>query len=135
MQDEDILEICTASFLQLRILYYTVNNLLRGQISYYMGFFFTQLFEKRNIINSLLYIGCSVCVCVCVCVCQSLSSVELFATPWTVAHPSPLSMAFSRQEYWTGQPFPSPGNLPDLGLYPGFWHYRWIVYHLHHQGS
>ena len=85
------------------------------------------------------------CVCVCVCVgrggfgkkglnlqkisCSviisvlkqqqvkvlSLSSVWLFVTPWTVAHQAPLSMEFSRQEYWNGLPFPSPGDL----LYPG----------------
>ena len=40
------------------------------------------------------------------------------ATPWTVACQAPLSMGFSRQEYWSGLPFPSPGNLPDLGIEP-----------------
>ena len=39
--------------------------------------------------------------------------------PWTVAHQLPLSMEFSRQEYWSGLPFPSPGDLPDLGIEPG----------------
>ena len=39
-------------------------------------------------------------------------------TPWTVAHQAPLSMGFSRQEYWRGLPFPSPGDLPDLGNEP-----------------
>ena len=43
---------------------------------------------------------------------QSLSHVQLFATPWTVALQAPLSMGFSRQEYWSGLPFPPPGNLP-----------------------
>ena len=52
--------------------------------------------------------------------CQSLSHVRLFATPGTVAHQASLSMEFSRQEYWSGQPFPSPGNLPDPGNEPGF---------------
>ena len=42
-----------------------------------------------------------------------LSCVWLFATPWTVAHQAPLSMEFSRQEYWSGLPFPSPGDCPD----------------------
>ena len=42
---------------------------------------------------------------------RSLSHVRLFATPWTVAHQTPLSMGFSRQEYWSGLPFPSPGTL------------------------
>ena len=40
-------------------------------------------------------------------------------TPWTVACQAPLSMGFSRQEYWSGLPFPSPGDLPDLGIEPG----------------
>jgi len=47
-----------------------------------------------------------------------LCSVQLFATPWTVARQVPLSMEFSRQEYWSGLPFPSPGNLPDPGIKP-----------------
>ena len=41
-----------------------------------------------------------------------------FATPWTVAHQAPPSMGFSRQEYWSGLPFPSPGYLPDPGIKP-----------------
>ena len=41
-----------------------------------------------------------------------------FATPWTVAHQAPLSMGFLRQEYWSGLPFPSPGDLPDPGIRP-----------------
>ena len=46
------------------------------------------------------------------------SRVRLFATPWTVAHQAPLSMGFSRQEYWSGLPFPSPGDLPNPGIEP-----------------
>ena len=49
-----------------------------------------------------------------------LSHVQLFATPWTIAQKSPLSMEFSRQEYWSGLPFPSPGDLPDPGIKPAF---------------
>ena len=49
---------------------------------------------------------------------KSLSHVRLFATPWTVAHQAPLSMGFSRQEYWSGLPFPSPGDLLDPGIEP-----------------
>ena len=48
-----------------------------------------------------------------------LSQVQLFATPWTVAYKAPLSLEFSRQEYWSGLPFPSPGDLPNLGIKPG----------------
>ena len=49
---------------------------------------------------------------------KSLSRVRLFATPWTVAHQAPLSMGFARQEYWSGLPFPSPGDLPNPGIKP-----------------
>ena len=69
---------------------------------------------------------------------------DSFVTPWTVAHQAPLSMGFSRQEYWSGWPFPSPGDLPDPGIVPmspvclasqaGF--YRWatvvlLQYHIY----
>ena len=47
------------------------------------------------------------------------SRVQLFATPWTVAHQASLSMELSRQEYWSGLPFPSPGDLPNPGIEPG----------------
>ena len=47
-----------------------------------------------------------------------LSHVQLFATPWTVFHEAPLSMGSSRQEYWSGLPFPPPGDLSDPGIDP-----------------
>ena len=50
---------------------------------------------------------------------KSLSCVRLFAIPWTVAHQASPSMEFSRQEYWVGSLFPSPGYLPDTGIKPG----------------
>ena len=50
---------------------------------------------------------------------KSLSRVPLFVTPWTVAHQAPQSREFSRQEYWSGLTFPSPGDLPDPGIEPG----------------
>ena len=56
-----------------------------------------------------------VCVCVCVCV---LSHVQLFATLWIIAHQAPLSMGFSRQEYWSRLPFPSTGDLLHPGIKP-----------------
>ena len=49
---------------------------------------------------------------------KSLSHVWLFVTSWTVAYQAPPSMGFSRQEYWSGWPFPSPGDLPDPGTEP-----------------
>ena len=51
---------------------------------------------------------------------QSLSRVRLFATPWTIALQAPLPMGFSRQEYWSGLPFSSPGDLPNPGIEPVF---------------
>ena len=47
-----------------------------------------------------------------------LSHVQLFATPWTVAHQAPVSMGFSREEYWSGAPSPPPGDLPSPGIEP-----------------
>ena len=51
-------------------------------------------------------------------VLSHFSHVQLFATLWTVAHQAPLSMGFCRQEYWSGLPFHSPGDLPDPGIKP-----------------
>ena len=50
---------------------------------------------------------------------KSLSRVQLFVTPWTIAYQIPLSMGFSRQEYWRELPFPSPGDFPNPGIEPG----------------
>ena len=49
---------------------------------------------------------------------KSLSCVQLFVTPWTVAYQAPPSMGFSRQEYWSGVPSPSPGDLANPGIEP-----------------
>ena len=78
---------------------------------------------------------------------KSLSRVRLFVTPWTVAHQAPPSVGVSRQEYWSGLPFPSPGDLPDPGIKPGspslqadtlqnpgLHHCRQMLYGLSHQG-
>ena len=59
-----------------------------------------------------LYINIYVCA-------QSLHCVQLFATPWTTVCQVPLSMGFSREEYWSGLPFPPPGHLPNPGIEPG----------------
>ena len=59
------------------------------------------------------------CVYVYVCVLSCFICVQLFVTPWTVAHQAPLSMGFSRQEYWSGLLGPPPRDLPDPGIEPG----------------
>ena len=66
-------------------------------------------------------VGCLGELCsvyVSVCLCQSLSRVRLFVTPWTAACQAPLSVEFSRQEYWSGLPFPSTGDLPNQEIEP-----------------
>ena len=64
---------------------------------------------------------------------KSLNRVWLFVTPWTVAYQAPSSMGFSRQEYWSGLPFPSPRQPKDLN--PGLLHCRQTLYPLSHKGS
>ena len=61
----------------------------------------------------------SKCLCLFVEMCAcTLRSVQVFVTPWTIDRQAFLSIGFSRQEYWSGLPFPTPGDLPDLGLKP-----------------
>ena len=81
---------------------------------------------------------------VCVCILSCVSRVQLFATPWTVACQAPLSKGFSRQEYWSRLPCPSPGDPPDPGIKPKFLCLlqigRWAFFFffflpLHHLGS
>ena len=71
-------------------------------------------------------------------VLSHFSLVQLCETLWTAAHQAPLSIGFSRQEYWSGLPCPPPGDLPTQGLnlylyvsYTG----KWVLYNHHHQGS
>ena len=71
-----------------------------------------------------IWMTCLVLVSIWVCdqwcgMWSSLSRVQLFATPWTIAYHAPPSVGFSRQEYWGGLPFPSPGDLPNPGIEPG----------------
>ena len=56
----------------------------------------------------------------CVCVLSCFSRVRLFATLWTIGHQAPLSMGFSRHKYWSGLPFPPPGDLSDSGIKPAY---------------
>ena len=62
-------------------------------------------------------------------------SCPAFVTPWTVAHQASLSMGFSRQEYWSGLPFPSPGDLPNPGIEPRSPALQEILYRLSYVGN
>ena len=65
------------------------------------------------------YSFCKLKYSFCFCCLVAKLCPTLFVTPWTVACQTPLSMEFFRQEYWSGEPFPSPGDLPDPGTEPG----------------
>ena len=68
------------------------------------------IYKMKYCQNALIYVKFNVV--------KLLSHVRLFVTPWTVAYKALLSMEFSRQEYWSGLPFPSPGDLPNMGIEP-----------------
>ena len=57
-------------------------------------------------------------ICLSMSLCSAASVVSDSLTPWTIAHQAPLLMGFSKQEYWSGLPFPSPGDLPNPGMEP-----------------
>ena len=66
----------------------------------------------RSVVNKdLIFPHWDVCLCA-----RELSCFQLFATPWTITHQAPLSMEVSRQEYWSGLAFPTPGDLPNPGI-------------------
>ena len=67
--------------------------------------------------------------------CQSFSRIQLFRTPWTIAHQVPLLTEFSRQEYWSRLSFPSPGDLPNQGLNPDLLHGKQILYWAYQTGN
>ena len=80
-----------------------------------------------------------VCVCLCVCVLSHFVHVWLFVTLWTVVRQTPLSMGFSRQEYWSGLSCSPPGDIPDPGMKPCVSYIsctgRCVLDHQHHLGS
>ena len=85
-----------------------------------MAVFIVALFTVVKRGKQPVYQWKGVCMCVCVCTrAKSLQSCPTLCDPWTVACQAPLSMGFSRQEHWSGLPFPSPGDLPDPGIEHG----------------
>ena len=95
---------------------YSVSWDTKGWEDFFLSFL-------KWIINTLLHhpidelsILCDYKQCLYLCSACVLSNVRLFATPWTAARQAPLSMRFSRQEHWSGLPFPPPGDLSNPGL-------------------
>ena len=74
--------------------------------------------EEREILAIADLSLCELNIRCIMLVTLSLTCVQLYATPWTVAHQAPQSMGFPRQEYWSGLPFRPPGDLPDPGIEP-----------------
>ena len=73
-------------------------------------YYFIRTYKRKGSEKEYIYMYIHICVL------SHFSCVQLFATLWTVACQAPLSMGFSRQEYWSGLPFPSPGDLSDPGI-------------------
>ena len=75
------------------------------------------MFQPQTRVSASL-VSVSVCVCLYVCTFSHSVTSNSFATLWTLVYQAPLSMGFSRQEYWRGLPLPPPGDLPDPGIEP-----------------
>ena len=97
-------------FSRVNLEYLRVPSFLSKQGCLYMGIHGRFLSETFIWLNNLSPL--------CQAKCQSLSCVQLFATPWTIANQTPLSMEFSRKEYQNGFTFPSPGDLSNPGIEP-----------------
>ena len=99
-----------------------VNKLCsKLELFYSLSHWWTPSIIERQIpdVQIHYFFLCFFCLCVCA---HSLSHVWLFVTPWAVAYQAPLSMEFSRQEYWGELPFPSPRDFPKLGIEPYILH-------------
>ena len=105
-------------------------------VSFLFRFSFSLSLSSLSVILSQsLHVAANSIISFFLIVVQSLSRVQLFVTPWTVACQAPLFMKFSRQEYWSGLPFPTPGDLPNQGSNPSLLHCRQILYQLSYKGS
>ena len=126
---------CVLSRRSLRLSSF-ITSFFIGLISSYFHHSFNSLIHSSASVilllfpSSVFYISVIVFISVCslVLLLSCFSCVWLFETPWTVAHQAPLFMEFSRQEYWSGLPCPSPGDLPDPGIKRGLLHCRQILY-------
>ena len=91
---------------------YTVISILYIDWRFFPIIHSINTWKMQKMMKKVKIIGC------CAVVFSRFSCVQLFETPWTAAHQAPLSMTFSRQEYWSGFPCPSPGHLPHPGIKP-----------------
>ena len=99
---------------------YFWNKYIYEVLNYYIKKFFSNHFIIYTYVKSLfVHLKLKQCYISLVCICaQLLIHIWLFVTLWTVSHQTPLSMEFPRQEYWSGLPFPTPGDLPHPGIKP-----------------
>ena len=100
----------------------SVHGISQARILKWVSISFSRGSSQPSDQTHICYVGRRILYC---CeVVKSLSCVWLFETPWTVVYQAPLFVGFSRQEYWSGLPFPSPGDLPN----PGIPHWRQTFY-------
>ena len=97
----------------------------------------TELFEEvcGIVFFIVVCLPCVASIWSYIAACAVLSRVQLFVTPWTVAHQAPLSMGFSRQDYWSELPCPPPGDRPDPGIKPGSLALQWGSLPLYRLGN
>jgi len=113
--DRQVLDLCAVGSHRIRLM--CPENKPRPRqslVTLYRGF---HLFLCEGMLMLLTSLFSAVYEMWCTYACV-LSRVLLFSTPWTVACQAPLSIGFSRQEYWSGLPFPPPADLPDQGIKP-----------------
>ena len=92
-----------------RFVIFSTVHLVHKDVMHFLSF----------ILSNFVFFCCYLTILIlCVCVLSHFSCFRLFVTRWTVAHQAPLSMRFSRQEYWSGLPCPPPRDLPDPGIIP-----------------
>ena len=92
-------------------------EILENLVSFFAFFPFSS-FCSTPILCFLFHLSYNIPSSINTCVLSCFSPVQIFVTLWTVAHQVPLPMGFPRQEYWSGLPFPSPGDLPNPGIEP-----------------
>ena len=99
-------------------------------VTYFCGLTSRSIFCIGGSLNIIMKLYIYICIYISICLLSGFSHVWFFVTPWTVVHKAPLSMEFSRQEHWSGLPFPSPAHWhvpPQIPLSPEL---QWWTHHL-----